>query len=85
MITNQTKEQEEEWIKLCATLYRRDGNHDVSAKVSDAAIKFGREAKLNLREIYGCAIHLAKQKLNAPVLDDVEYWEIIKAQEIMDG
>lgn len=83
-IENQTREQEAEFRRLhhvIATNFGLEAAESLCKDIND----WRERHDMDWRSAYYYAIQKAKEKLNAPVLDDVEYHEIMRAQEIMEG
>jgi hypothetical protein len=83
-IINHTQAQAEEWSALCSALKKMTGSDVPASQIAVEANNHVDEGH-DTRAGYELAIRLAKQKLGGPILDDVEYHEIMKSQEIMEG
>ena len=82
---NETEEQKHIWLGLRREVGVAFGEDAVQA-IIDATNKFVYDNTLNWADGYDYAINLCREKLKIPtlVLSPDEYYEVIKAQEIME-
>ena len=82
---DETEAQQNTWL-----LFRREVamayGEDVVTNIINVTNKFVYDNTLNWAEGYDYAINLCREKLKTPtlVLSPDEYYEVIKAQEIME-
>lgn len=84
-LQNQTTEQEASWISLyhqVRDMFGPEATSNLCLEINN----WREDNQADWRAAYDYAIRKAKEKLSAPtlVLDDSEYHEIIKAQELME-
>lgn len=76
--------QEEEYFRLRPMVQQGFGE-DSADRIERDFIGVCERQDASEYDLYNLVIEEFKRKLNAPILDDVEYHEIMRAQEIMEG
>lgn len=90
IITDQTKEQEQEYLLLHQAItvqFGASAADAISAKALKSFEESPRNVHMHMKDVYDLAIKLSKEKLKEAVitLDESEYHEIMKAHEIMEN
>ena len=82
---NETEAQQRNWLGLRREVGMAYGE-DVVMNIIDVTNKFVYDNTLNWADGYDYAINICRDKLKTPtlVLSPDEYYEVIKAQEIME-
>ena len=82
---NETEAQQHTWLSLRREVAMAYGE-DAVINIIDATNKFVYGNTLNWADGYNYAINICREKLKTPtlVLSPDEYYEVIKAQEIME-